>query len=96
MEHFSLGESLKIIHYEAFEKTKSAALQEILEFVGAPPHRIKEKAFETDYSPNKRESATLIYPPLTNETKAYLKRFYKPYNDELANLLGEYWRGVWD
>jgi hypothetical protein len=98
MEHFSLGENLKIIRYEALKQNTSAVLQDIFDFMGAPPHGIKKERLEKDYSPNikLKKQQNITYPPLTNETKAYLERFYKPYNDELADLLGEDWRGVWD
>jgi hypothetical protein len=95
MEHFTLGESLKIIRYEVFKQNTTAVLQEIFEFMGAPPHGIKKEELETCYSLRKNQQNKTV-PPLTNETKAYLERFYKPYNDELADLLGEDWRGVWD
>jgi len=33
---------------------------------------------------------------MSDTTREYLQRFYKPYNDHLAQLLGEGWRGIWE
>jgi len=93
MEFFSIGESIKVICYENFMKNKAAVMQELLEFVGSPPYKFDDKQFDEYLGANKILG---WYPSLKNETKTYLKYLYKPFNDELADLLGESWRGVWD
>ena len=30
------------------------------------------------------------------ETRRYLSALFRPYNEQLADILGEEWRGVWD
>jgi Sulfotransferase family len=40
-------------------------------------------------------SSTVPEGVLNGTTRDYLRRFYGPYNDELADLLGEEWRNVW-
>jgi hypothetical protein len=34
--------------------------------------------------------------PLKFKTNYYLRRLYRPYNEELAMILGDEWLGVWD
>jgi len=92
LEHYTLGESLHVINYERLRSEPAQVWKEIQDFLQVPVHDLDESIFGKDYSPNKgsyRES----FP---NATLVYLKRFYKPYNDRLADLLGEEWRGVWE
>ena len=72
--------------------------QEILEFVGAPRHELSEDELTTSYRPlmvgNKNETPPA--KPLSDVTRQYLVEFFRPYNELLADLLGEEWRGIWD
>lgn len=95
MKVFSINVDFKIIPYEVLNHNKSGILQDLLNFVGAPPHNLTKAQLDKDYSPNKKNGA-FSYPPMTNETNIYLQHFYKPLNDDLADLLGEEWRGIWD
>jgi Sulfotransferase domain len=52
----------------------------------------QEEHFNTSYSPNPGESGLVM----SNVTRAYLQRLYKPFNDQLADILGDEWRGIWD
>jgi len=93
MRHFELDKSLKVIQYERFLENRTAVLAEVLEFVGAPPIGLEDLDLEKSYSP---ERAGAPYKGKIPDTiHEYLRRFYKPYNDELADLLGEEWRDVW-
>jgi len=94
MEHFPLGTSLKIIRYEDFMSNKNLVMNELLEFVGGSPHNFMDDRLEKQMGPLK--VIKTWYPPMNNKTRAYLKHLYRPFNDELADLLGEDWRGVWD
>jgi len=94
MKYFPIGESLKVIHYENFNVNKVAVLNDILKFIGVPSHEFDMKKLDTNLGPIQKVNSW--FPPITNETRTYLKHVYKPFNDELANLLGESWRGVWD
>ncbi len=93
MEFFPLGPSLKVIHYENFTRNKIAVLNEILEWVGLPPHHWTDKDIQQDLRP---VNITMKVPAMTNEVMTYLKHLYKPFNEKLAALLGEKWQGVWD
>ena len=95
MRYFPLHENkLKVVRYEAFLENRTAVLREVLDFVGAPAMSFEDLDLEKSYSPERPG------PPfqgnLTDYVRGYLARFYKPYNDELADLLGEDWRDVWD
>ena len=98
MEHFPLYESLKVISYEAFLRNKTGVLNELSRFIGGPYHNFSDENVTQNLSPLARSQRTLqsVCPPPSNESKAYLKHLYKPYNDELVYLLGESWRGIWD
>ena len=109
MQHFDLGKSLKVLQYERLERNQSEVLQDLLTFVGGPPHNLSYEILKKDFGPTRsreKKPADSSFVPtipfkntpwsLRKETVTYLKHFYKPYNDELANLLGENWRGIWD
>lgn len=91
------GADIKIITMEDLKNRLSDVLNDILDFLGAPSHDYTAQALAQDLSPY-RKTAKLHKddtPVLSDKTRAYLKRFYKPYNDELADLLGEEYRGIW-
>jgi Sulfotransferase family len=58
------------------------------------PHNdvYKEEHFHTFYRPNAGE----IRLVMSNVTRDYLQRLFRPFNDQLADILGEEWRGIWD
>lgn len=94
MRYFPLNHQLKVVHYESFLKDKKVVFQEVLDFVGAPAFaELDDLDFHISYSPKRPK------PPykgdMPNHIREYLTQFYKPYNDELADLLGEEWRDVW-
>jgi len=95
LQYYTLNENLLVIRYERLNQEPTKVLKEILDFLGAPEFEFPAEAFGQSYSPVIwSESHNELV--LSNETRTYLQRFYKPYNDELADLLGEEWRGVWD
>jgi len=98
MEYFPLGTHLKAVHYETFNADKVTTLNEILDFVGAQPYEWDPSLLDTNLGPLKKRADPTIFQPdsMTNETRAYLKALYAPFNDELADLLGEKWHGVWN
>jgi Sulfotransferase domain len=95
LKHYELGKDLLVIRYERLLDEPSLVMNEILDFVGAPRHEFSDEAFNQRYQSKfhgpRRTSFTL-----SDEARLYLKQLYKPYNDELADMLGEEWRGVWD
>jgi hypothetical protein len=92
---------IMILKYDDFLTSKPKTLQRILKFIGYDDYdnfTLSVKDIEEDYSPysRARHKSRTAPPPLRNTTKAYLKAFYKPYNDALADLLGDDWRSIWD
>ena len=101
MEYFPLGTHLKVIHYERFIEDKGTTLNEILDFVGVPSTLIpqwNQSLLDKNLSPFKKLSDPAVFQPesMTNETRTYLRALYAPFNDELEDLLGEEWHGVWN
>lgn len=96
LQHFELGKELLVIQYEKLRKEPHKVYPEIMEFVGASLSELpSQDVFESRYGivhDHVKEPERY----LNNETESYLRHFYKPYNEELAELLGEEWRGVWD
>lgn len=95
---FELGVNLKIVRYERFLENRTAVLQEILDYVGADSGMLQldDKILEYDFSPGGRQTMQTKKEKMEPEVRDYLSRFYKPYNDELADLLGEEWQNVWE
>ena len=95
LEYYKLGTELLVIRYEELKANPSRVLNRVLDFVGAPRYDFPEDAINKSYSP--RAKTWIDYSPdVSDEATDYLKRFYKPYNEELVTLLGEEWRNVWD
>eukprot|EP00977_Amphora_coffeiformis_P018721 scaffold6655_cov169-Amphora_coffeaeformis.AAC.38 len=92
LEHFTLGEDLMVVRFERMLEDPHAVLDEILDFLGVPRHSYDPALLNTSYSPVVAKEEHL----LKDATRDYLLRFYEPYNDELAELLGEQWRRVWN
>lgn len=95
LQHYTLDVDIKIIHYEKFQESQETQLREILDFVGLHEDLdLPEELLTTKYEPVKgrRRKAE----KMDEEMKNYLERLYQPYNDELADLLGEEWRGIWN
>jgi hypothetical protein len=101
LQYFTLNENIMILKYDDFLTSKFKTLQRILQFIGYDQYdnfTLSVNDLQEDYSPysRARNKSMTAPPPLTNMTKAYLKAFYKPYNDALADLLGDDWRNIWD
>ena len=95
LEYYTLGQDLLVIRYEELKEQPMKVLNELLDFVGAPRYDFPQDVVNRSYSP-KGKTWVDYAPNVTDQVRDYLKRFYKPYNDELADVLGEHWRGVWD
>ena len=95
---FPLGEQMMVIQYEKFKTNRTKVYNEVLEFIGAPPHIISENDMAVNLGPDIKDNRLRIADPssVEDETRKLLSAFYKPYNDDLADLLGEQWRSIWD
>lgn len=67
---------------------------EILGWPGAPNHNWKDDDLKDDHGPVPFKVPIAI---LSDEIKNYLQQhLYRPFNDQLADWLGENWSRVWD
>ena len=99
MQYYPLGTHLKVIRSEALKEDMKGVYGGVLDFIGLSADDIDERALNRDLSPQSMglfNSTKQELSPATERTLKYLAKFYKPYNDDLADLLGEDWRGVWD
>ena len=76
-----------IIQSERMRTDRNGVYAELLDFLGLDPHEL-----DTETEPN---SGT-YNAQMSNETREMLETFYKPYNQELYDLLGKEWKDVWD
>lgn len=88
--YFPLRESLLVVNYERFISHPQDVYNEILSFVGAPPFT-PPGGFGVRHNANAPNQNTL-----PDSLRQYLKSFFRPYNDRLADFLGEDWRNVWE
>lgn len=97
LDYFKYGKEMKIVQYEKLQEDRPGVFRDILNFIDVDPDawEVDEDVFKVDYRPVKVKGKK-AKQGLDNTTRVYLENFYKPYNDELADLLGEEWRGVWD
>jgi hypothetical protein len=87
MQYFELGTTLKIVRYESFKENEAGTLNEIFDFIGAPHHSLNESMLDRNLSPLQKK-ITRKLGPMSPTTRAYLQQMYKPFNDDLADLLG--------
>uniref|UniRef100_A0A7S1D5K0 Sulfotransferase domain-containing protein n=1 Tax=Cyclophora tenuis TaxID=216820 RepID=A0A7S1D5K0_CYCTE len=68
------------------ENQTRVVFEETLKFLKLPPAPLKrDTAHEATYT-----------EPMKPGTRAMLEEFFAPYNQEVYDLLGEEWQGVWD
>jgi len=72
-------ENIKIIQSEKLYQSPNKVYQEVLDFLDLPPMELKDYKV---YFSNK-------YNEMEPETRNYLRRYFKPHNERLFNLLGE-------
>jgi Sulfotransferase domain len=103
LQYYTLGKDLLVVRYEEFKSDPEVVLGKIFDFVGVerpPPGTIySEDVFAQQYGPGRMRGspgAIAEVPPPTPGSLEFLTQLYKPYNDQLADVLGEEWRGVWD
>ena len=101
LEHFELGKNLMVVQFERLMSNKTGVFGEICDFLGIPRVALQEDLLEQDYRPIAKftpvnQSGVASVDPLRNETREYLIEFFRPYNDRLAQMLGNEWRNVWD
>jgi len=91
LEHFTLHESLHVIHYERFLSDPRSVYQELLKFMDLPPFDPPSN-YTTQHNVAKYPLKYL----LSRHTRAYLEAFFRPYNRLLAERLGPEWDGIWE
>ncbi|GKY91438.1 hypothetical protein MPSEU_000116100 [Mayamaea pseudoterrestris] len=106
LQYYTLGVDLMVIQSERMTKSQAHLLDvltEVQEFLGLPVVEFSTSVVTKVYSPvpavpslRGLSVAGKEVDRLSDRTSTYLKAFYKSYNSELADLLGEDWRGVWD
>jgi len=88
MRYFPYPESLLVLKYEDLENRPQYVYTRILQHVGLPDHAM----------PGKFQAHNTLkdwYIPMKNRTRTMMADLFEPYNAQLADLLGEDWRGVW-
>ncbi len=78
LAHFP-KEQLMVISFEEFQKSPRKIMDKVFAFLGVKEFKITDKIVESH-----NESC----PPMDPKTRAELVAFYRPYNEQLENLLG--------
>jgi Sulfotransferase family len=102
---------LVVIPYELFESHPQAVFDYLWKRLKVRPCTVPSSILHARYSSSEERkgasaatasnsSDTTTHPhdhdAMTPHVMDFLYRFYRPYNDRLADLLGEEWRGIWD
>lgn len=75
-----------VIRLETMKDHVQTTMDRVWQHLGIPQYDL-----EDDTAKNTR-----VYDPiLTTERRDFLRRFYKPHNERLADVLGEEWRSAW-
>jgi Sulfotransferase domain len=95
-KHYKLGEDILVLQYEKFKSDPHSVLQQITQFLGIDAHEFDATAVEQDYIPPSPNANATVEYKMKDDLREYLQGLFKPYNERLADRLGEEWRGVWD
>jgi Sulfotransferase family len=93
---------LVVIPYELFESHPQAVFDYLWRRLKVRawtvPSSILHARYSTAATASNSSDAMTHHPAdaVTPHIMNFLYRFYRPYNDRLADLLGEEWRGIWD
>jgi Sulfotransferase domain len=94
---YRLGHDLLVFPYERFKTDPALVFDEIMDFLSVPRHTYPVHQLNQTILPveprRRRDDDDAAPSP---ETRKLVHEFYKPYNEQLAVLLGEEWRGIWD
>lgn len=84
LEHwlrFFPREQMLILNFDAWKREPEQAAARVTEFLGLPPHPYQA-----------RRSNRGVYPePMPADCREFLTEFYRPWNRQLFDLLGEDW-----
>lgn len=108
--YFPLHQSLLVLNNERLIREPRKVMSEVLEFVGASrkDYFADESVSitiesEGDGKTSRGLSAGMKslltvggYKPMSNATRQFLEKFYRPYNAKLGRLLGDEWESVWN
>jgi Sulfotransferase domain len=90
MKHFPLGESLLVLQLEDLQADPAKVYRRLLQFLGARHFELKdEDLLKTYRTRGQYRRKGMIHPPMANETRVFLQKFFRPYNELLSSLLGE-------
>lgn len=81
---------LMVIFFEEFQANPKKVYQRVLRWINVDmDFELTAEDFEKAYQTRgvyRRKG--MLHAPLSNQTKTYLEKFFRPYNDELARMLG--------
>ncbi|KAL7546693.1 hypothetical protein ACHAWF_010019 [Thalassiosira exigua] len=97
---FASEDRLMVLQFESFvdaeNKGNKTIADQVLRFAGlAPTHVNGNESRRKDYANNTVWQNERLYKPMPARVRQYLTMFYQPFNDFLADLLGDEWNGVW-
>lgn len=96
LRHFKIHDEIMVIPYETFQKNRLDTFHSILQFIGVPrlALSVTEEQLAVNLGPTPK--APVSNSSLSKETRDILGRLYKPYNDDLVDLLGVEWKDIWN
>ena len=111
LNYYTLNVDLMVIQFEQFKATPQKVYKQVLNFLGVDSDDVSsfltQDEFYAMYRPEvhnmalaqlreeEKRSETLLRESLSPSTRKYLYEFYHPYNQALANLLGNDRRWLW-
>ena len=92
---FDARTQLKPFYYEDMTRNHTEVMIDLLQFLDRPDQIPYLSSVDME-EPLKSTSTPKGVQPMSNRTREYLNRFYRPYNEELTALLGnDRWKTVW-
>jgi len=102
LRYFKLNETLLVLDFGQVQRDLKGSVRTVLRFLGRPDDfldDLPDEMFSQHYNLDTTTAWDYGKNPelqLSNETRGYLRKFYKPYNDQLADLLGMDWPRRWE
>ncbi|CAB9523355.1 Heparan sulfate glucosamine 3-O-sulfotransferase [Seminavis robusta] len=82
-------DSLLVLRFEDLQQDPAQTVRQVLQFLGAPPLPLDVDYHKTYRTRGQYRKKGMVHPPIPNQTRAYLERFFQPHNQLLSELLGE-------
>ena len=98
LQYSRLNETLLVLPFEELKLDPKRTMRKVTDFLGISPLHLPDAAWHKTFIPRagfNSKTSQRKADPMSPKVRAFLMRFYEPYNELLADLLGPEWKNYW-